>query len=248
MTTRTRINTDTTDLRRFLFYPRKSVVSAFIRALVVLVATSAFADEALLTKAFVIKFRKVDEVASVVNGLLSEKGAVTMQPRLQTLVVQDYEKNIRQIEMAISAFDVPPPAVEISVKLVRATKNPDVGPIADEIKNMAKLGEVLKYNQYALLDSGLIQCQEGESTVLSLAKEYQLSFLPDVIQEGNGIIRLKNFQLQKRKKDADGKDVFVPLISVTLNLRNEETLVLGASRFEDSNQALMVVLNGKVKK
>jgi hypothetical protein len=150
--------------------------------------------------------------------------------------------------MAITAFDVPPPAVEISVKLVRASKNQEVAGISDEIKNMAKLGEVLKYNQYSLLDSGLIESQEGENTVLLLAKDYQLSFLADVIEEGNGIIRLKNFQLKKRKKDSDGKEVFVSLISLTLNLRNAETLVLGASRFEESNQALMVILNGKVKK
>jgi hypothetical protein len=226
----------------------RSMLRPYVALIMMLLVTSVFAEDSVLTKAFVIKFRKVDEVASIVNTLLSDKGAVTMQPRLQTIVVQDYEKNLRQIEMAITAFDVPPPAVEISVKLVRASKNQEVAGISDEIKNMAKLGEVLKYNQYSLLDSGLIESQEGENTVLSLAKDYQLSFLADVIEEGNGIIRLKNFQLKKRKKDSDGKEVFVSLISLTLNLRNAETLVLGASRFEESNQALMVILNGKVKK
>jgi hypothetical protein len=34
---------------------------------------------------------------------------------------------------------------------------------------------------------------------------------------------------------------------LTLNLRNAETLVLGASRFEESDQALMVILLAKVK-
>lgn len=206
------------------------------------------AEDEVLTKAFVIKFRKVDEVASIVNGLLSDRGAITLQPRLRTVVVQDTEKNLRQVEMAIAAFDVPPPAVELSVKLVRATKNPEVTPIAEEIKSMAKVSEVLKFNQYALLDSGLLQCEEGEKTALTLAKDYLLGFTADVIQEGNGIIRLKDFQLRRRKKDSEGKDVYVPLISVTINLRNGETLVLGASRFEESNQALMLILLGNVKK
>ena len=80
-----------------------------------------------------------------------------------------------------------------------------------------------------------------------LILNYQLSFVTDVIQEGKGIIRLKNFQLKKRKKEVKGSDVFVPLISLTLNLRNAETLVLGASRFEESDQALMVILLAKVK-
>ncbi|MCI0614173.1 hypothetical protein L0244_14395, partial [bacterium] len=201
-----------------------------------------------LTKAFTVKFKKVDEVASVINGLLSDKGAVTLQPKLKTLVVQDYEKNLRQIEMAIAAFDVPPPAAEISVKLVRATKNADPSPISDEIKNMARVGDVLKFNQYALLDSGIIECEEGENSSLSLAQEYQISFVPDIIQEGSNIIRLKNFQLKKKKKESNGKETFLPLITVTVNLRNAETLVLGASRFEDSDQALLIMILGKVKK
>jgi Bacterial type II/III secretion system short domain len=211
-------------------------------------AVFANAQDPLLTKAFTVKFKKVDEVASVINGLLSDKGAVTLQPKLQTLVVQDYEKNLRQIEMAIAAFDVPPPAAEISVKLVRATKNADPSPISEEIKNMARVGDVLKFNQYALLDSGIIECEEGENSSLSLAQEYQISFVPDIIQEGSNIIRLKNFQLKKKKKDSNGKETFLPLITVTVNLRNAETLVLGASRFEESDQALLIMILGKVKK
>jgi hypothetical protein len=206
------------------------------------------AQDPLLTKAFTIKFKKVDQVASLINGLLSEKGAVTLQPRLQTIVVQDYEKNLRQIEMAIAAFDVPPPAAEVSVKLVRASKNAEASPISDEIKNMARVGDVLKFNQYALLDSGIVECEEGQNSVLSLAREYQISFIPDIIQEGNNIIRLKNFQLKKKKKDGNGKGTFLALLTVTVNLRNAETLVLGASRFEESDQALLIMLLGKVKK
>lgn len=205
------------------------------------------AEDAVLTKAFTIKFKRVEEVASVINGLLSERGAVTMQPKLKTIVVQDAERNLRQVEMAIAAFDVPPPTAEISIKLVRASRSPKETPISDEIKNMAHVGDVLKFNDYALLDSGLIQCQEGEYSVLSLAKEYQLSFNADIIQKENKIIQLKNFQLKKLKKEK-GKEIFTPLITVTVNLRDSETLVLGASRFEDSDQALLVVLLGKVKK
>jgi hypothetical protein len=224
---------------------RLKILPAFF---ILIFSVIANAQDPLLTKAFTVKFKKVDEVASVINGLLSDKGAVTLQPKLQTLVVQDYEKNLRQIEMAIAAFDVPPPSAEISLKLVRATKNADPAPISDEIKNMAQVGNVLKFNQYALLDSGIIECEEGENSSLTLAREYQISFVPDIIQEGSNIIRLKNFQLKKKKKEGNGKEIFQPLITVTVNLRNAQTLVLGASRFEESDQALFIMILGKVKK
>lgn len=226
--------------------PEAMILKALLFLLVI--QSFVFGADQVLTKAFTIKFKKVDEVATIVNSLLSDRGAVTMQPRLQTLVVQDYERNLRQIEMAIAAFDVPPPAAEVSVKLVRASKNTEETSISNEIKNMAKVAEVLKFNHYSLLDSGILQCEEGQNSVLSLAKDYQLSFIADIIEEKNNIIRLQNFQLKKRKKDSEGKEIFVALITVTINLRDGETLVLGASRFEESDQALLVILLGKVKK
>ena len=206
------------------------------------------ADEAIITKAFSIKFRKVEEAASLVNGLLSEKGAVTMQPHIKTIVVQDHERNLRQVEMALIEFDAPPPSVELSVKLVLARKTEEAQAVSQEIKDIGKVGEVLRFNNYTLLDNGIITSEEGRPAVLNLAKEYQVSFLADVIQEGNGIIRLKNFQLKKKRKGRAKGEAMVPLLSVTLNLRNSETLVLGASQFEESNHALLVILLGKVRK
>ena len=220
----------------------------FIGILAGLLATAVFAEDAIITKAFPVKFRKVEDAASLVNGLLSEKGAVTMQPHIKTLVVQDYEKNLRQVEMALSEFDSPPPSIELSVKLVLARKTENAPPVSQEIKDIGKLGEVLRFNNYTLLDNGIITSEEGRSATLNLAKEYQISFTTDVVQEGNGIIRLKNFQLKKKRKGRAKSEVMVPLLSVTLNLKNAETLVLGASQFEESNHALLIILLGKVKK
>lgn len=215
--------------------------------LLLLLATTVFAEDSIITKAFSIKFRKVEEAASLVNGLLSEKGAITLQPHIKTVVVQDFERNLRQVEMALVAFDTPPPSVELSVKLVLAQKTENAPAVSQEIKDIGKLGEVLRFNNYTLLDNGIITSEEGRVANLNLAKEYQISFLTDVIQEGNGIIRLKNFELKKRRKGRAKQESLVPLLSVTLNLKNEETLVLGASQFEESNRALLIILYGKVR-
>jgi len=215
--------------------------------LLILITVWLSAEEQVLTKAFTVKFKKVDEVASLINGMLSEKGAITLQPRLRTLVVQDYSSNLRNIEMAIADYDKAPPSVEISVKLVLAQKNAQDTSVSNEIKTMAKIGEVLRFNHYSVLDTGVVQSEEGRTTILTLASDYQLEFTTDVIQENGGTIRLKNFQLKKRKKEIHGKESFVTLLSVTINLRNAETLVLGASRFEESDHALLIILLGKVK-
>jgi type II secretory pathway component HofQ len=216
--------------------------------LLLVVFSAAGAGEAIITKAFTIKFRGVDEAVALVNGLLSEEGTVTMQPRMKTIVVRDLEKNLRQIETSLSAFDTPPPSVELSIKLVLAKKSENASVVSQEIKDIGKLGEVLRFNDYTLLDNGLITSEEGRNATLNLAKDYQVSYVTDVIQEGNGVIRLKNFQLNKRKRGRSKEESLIPLLSVTVNLRNSETLVLGASQFEESNQALLIILLGKVKR
>jgi type II secretory pathway component GspD/PulD (secretin) len=218
-----------------------------LAAFLLILAVWLRAEEPVLTKAFTVKFKKVNEVASLINGMLSENGAITLQPRLRTIVVQDYASNLRNIEMAIADFDTAPPSVEISIKLVLAQKSAGDSSVSNEIKSMAKIGEVLRFNHYSVLDTGVIQSEEGRNTTLSLAKDYQLQFVTDVIQEKSGTIRLKNFQLKKRKKEANGKDAFVTLLSVTINLQNAETLILGASRFEESDHALLIILLAKVK-
>lgn len=216
--------------------------------LVLMFCALAVADDVVVTRAFRIQFRPVEDVVSVVNPLLSQNGSLTLQPGLRTIVVQDRETNIRQIEMAILDFDVPPPAVEISAKLILAAKRQNPLPISEEIKNMAGMGDILRYNQYSLLDSGTIESQEGERCTLRLARNYELRFVTDVIQEGGGIIRLKDFQLRKRKPGKSREETYVSLLTVTMNLRNEETVVLGASRFEQSEQALLIVLLGRIRK
>lgn len=220
----------------------------FTAVLMILVAAVVFGEEAIITKAFPIKFGRVEEAVSLVNSLLSEKGAVTMQPHIKTLVVQDFEKNLRQVEIGLAQFDAPPPSVELSIKLVLARKTEDQTPISQEIEDIGKLGEVLKFNNYTLLDNGSITSVEGKPATLKLAKDYEVSFITDVVHEGNGIIRLKNFQLKKIRKGRAKTAALVPLLSMTLNLKNAETLVLGASQFEESNHALLIVLLGKVKK
>ncbi|HJZ11370.1 MAG TPA: hypothetical protein VJ521_04425 [Acidobacteriota bacterium] len=216
--------------------------------LLLLFCGSVFAQEVVLTKAITVKFRKLEEVASLINPMLSEKGAVTLQPKMRTVVIQDYHKNLRSIEMAVAKFDTPPAAFELSVKLVQATKGNGAANGPSQTEDWEKVGQVLRFDHFSVLDSELVHSVMGQPSNVLLAKDYQLQFVADVIPEGNGIVRLKNFRLNKKKKDAAGKEIFAPLLSMTLNLRDQETLVLGASRFEDSDRALLVILLAKVKK
>ena len=220
--------------------------SSILLIFLLLVSFQLSAEETLLTRAFTIKFRKIEDATITVNRLLSDRGAVTIQPHIKTIVVQDYEANLKKIEAALASYDTPAPSVDYSIKLVLAKKvSGNVPPSQEDI---GKIGQILRFNQYSLLDGGNVSSQEGRSSAMNFADTYQLTFMTDSIQEDRGIIRLKNFELRKIKKGRGGKEPTAPLLSMTLNLKDAEQLVLGASRFEDSDQALLIILVGKVKK
>jgi len=138
------------------------------------------------------------------------------------------------------------PAAEVSIQLMMATKSDQT--VAKQIKYIGNTGDATRFYNYGLVGDGVITSTEGNRTGLYLGREYQVRFVTDTIQQKDGIIRLKNFELRKVRKGRGGKDSAAPLISTTLDLRNSETVVLGASKIDEEDQALLVILIGKVKK
>jgi hypothetical protein len=137
-------------------------------------------------------------------------------------------------------------SAEVSVKLMMAVKSDQVA-ATKQIKYIGNTGDAARFYNYALLGDGMVTSIEGSNAGLYLGREYEVRFLTDRIQEKEGIIRLKNFELRKVRKGKGGKDMLPPLISATLDLRNSETAVLGANRV-DEDQAILLILVGKVKK
>jgi hypothetical protein len=138
-------------------------------------------------------------------------------------------------------------SAEVFIKLMIATKSDQV-PVSNQIKYIGNNSDSARFYNYALLDDRMITSAEGNPAALSLAREYQVRFLTDTIQEKEGIIRLKNFELRKIRRGKGGKDGAPPLIFTNLNLRSAETAILGASKLDQSDQAILIILLGRVKK
>ncbi|MDR9778476.1 secretin N-terminal domain-containing protein, partial [Rhizobium hidalgonense] len=58
-----------------------------------------------------------------VGSLLSTRGTISIDPRTNTLIVQDTAKKIDEIRAMISRLDVPVKQVMIEARIVRATNN-----------------------------------------------------------------------------------------------------------------------------
>ncbi|HID93609.1 MAG TPA: type IV pilus secretin PilQ [bacterium (Candidatus Stahlbacteria)] len=72
----------------------------------------------LETKVFRIKYAKANEMQSVIQDMLSERGRSDVDTRTNSLIITDIPTNIPKIEALIDTIDIPTPQVMIQAKIV----------------------------------------------------------------------------------------------------------------------------------
>ncbi len=75
-------------------------------------------EEILNTEVIALNFSNAEEVKKMVEKLLSEKGDIKVNERLNELIVIDYEKNINKIKKLIEYIDRAPLQVRIESKII----------------------------------------------------------------------------------------------------------------------------------
>jgi hypothetical protein len=200
------------------------------------------ASPAASVRVFLLKYRRVEEAALLIRPHLSESASVTLTQRLNAMTVTDREENLKTVARVIAQFDVPPRGFTFAVKLVRARADVPAGTMAQEIGGLgAKLKSMFQFNDYALIDSAVIQGVEGRSVSYRLGEQYLLSFSIGPAGSGDELL-LSPFGLSRLKKDEQGRLDVVPLYRAPIPITLNQTLVVGASREEGSKNALILIL------
>jgi Bacterial type II/III secretion system short domain len=220
---------------------KRGIFAAAILALL-LPAASAGAEE-LAIKVFKLNYRRVEEAALLIRPHLSDAASVTLTQRLNAMTVTDREQNLKVVARVLADFDVPPRGFTFAVKLVRARADVPAGSISREIGGMgAKLKSLFQFNDYALIDSAVLRGAEGGRVECRLGEDYALSFV--IAPAGGGVdLLLAPFTLSRvRRADTLGPLIRTPVYRASMPITLNQTLVVGASREEQSKSALIVIL------
>jgi hypothetical protein len=202
--------------------------------------STAAADASV--RVFVLKYRRAEEAALLIRPHLSESASVTLTPRLNAMTITDREENLKTVAKVIADFDAPPRGFSFAIKLVRARTDAPAGTISQEIGGLgAKLKSMFQFNDYALLDSAVIQGVEGKPLSYRLGDEYVLTFSIGAAGSGEELL-LSPFALSRVKKDEQGRLSTVPLYRASITVTLNQTLVVGASKEEGSKNALILIL------
>jgi len=210
---------------------------------VLFVSASAFADAAdvgrsLKVQTFQLKHKQADVAAGVIKPLMSADGSMSIQPAANSLVVTDLAENVKKIAAALAQFDAPPQPLQLSIRLVAASRG-DAGRIDSALSDVAPKLALLRYNVLESAGSAQVTGREGEAGLVDLTG-YRADFRFGEYDPASDSVKLSDFKLLK----LDG-DQLTPVLKTTLNLRLGQTVIIGATRQPGSQRALMIVVTAR---
>jgi len=217
-------------------------LSILMMALLLVTAT-AFADAAdvgktLTAKTFVFKHKQADKAANVIKGIMSAEGSMSIQPAANSLVVTDLPENMKKIAAAIAAFDAPAQALQLSIRLVSASRGAEakVDPGLADVQSKLAL---LRYNVLESLGSANATGKEGEPGVVSLTG-YRADFRFGEYDPASDSVQVADFKLLRQEGE-----LLTPMLKTTLNLKLGQTVIIGATKQPQSQRALMIVVTAQ---
>jgi hypothetical protein len=198
---------------------------------------------------FRLQYKSIDEAVALIRPLLSEDGTLLLQPQRRAITVHDRPERLAQVQEFLSAWDVPPRNVRLTIQLIRA-RAVEGGAVrlSQELRGVGEaLKDVTRWTDYENVGSVSVTTSEGGSATLNV-DEYRISLVLDQVAEAGASVRLKRFVLEKREPLPGGGERLRPIWDTVLNLKTEQLTVLGATRLEQSQKAILLTVSATVEK
>jgi hypothetical protein len=217
---------------------------AVAASIVVLALSSAYASGDLVTRTFKIDYRNLEDIVSLIQPAISERGSYTVQPRIKTVSVTDTQEAIDAIESLIGSYDLPPRGVGLIIHLMRAEEGAETGsrPPGRQRRGIppSVIQDVTKWGIITQLGSASVAAAEGEGGTVVLGEDYRVRFEIGTMSSDIGVVRMERFVLERLRQSSRGPEVEKTVMDLVLNLKSGRATVLGATSSQDSTKALFV--------
>ncbi len=234
-------------------------------------ALNAYAQTGLLKKPemkkeFVkLKYIKAEQVQVLLRGFQSQYGRIFVNDELNVVTIQDIPEIIDKMLSLIKELDVKPVDILFTVDLILGSMNP--GQEKTQDKKLAsdpvikELKRVLNYKYFKRIDTSLLRVQDGrysEQRMGGGGLDLELRLTPRHVKEEREDIFQLGVRLRQRikaQKEKTAKGIVtlseargLDLISTTLTIKSGERTVIGVSRLDGGDKALILIISGKIVK
>jgi hypothetical protein len=213
------------------------------------------ADDPVSARAFEVRYRPLGDAAEVVEAVLSAEGTLTLRYPLRTLIVEDRVSVLDRVAALLASYDLPPRSVEITFSLFLGQRREEAGRegrasdgLSREVRGLLEvLPDFLAWTTYEPLGSRSVSGAEGDTVVADLSDEYRVVFTVGAVHEQQKSVKLDRVQLEHRRRGPDGLEILEKIYTAAAVLPEGQLRVVGAAKDPDSQRALFLMLQTRLR-
>ena len=212
----------------------------------------------------IVKVNYIDarSAYSILMPYKSSAGKLQLVRESNMLIIEDIPEILEKILSILKEIDIKPLDLQFTVDLIlgsmftSSSPNPSAAGIAIDKKIesdplIKELRNLLTYESFKRLDSTLINVQDNSRSTQRLGGaglSFRLDLQPRYIKEEDGDSIRVELSLSTRQYKKDGSPLSMTLIDTTISLVSGDRSVVGVSKLNGGDKALILILSGVVKK
>ncbi|MBC8358931.1 MAG: hypothetical protein ISS41_03220 [Candidatus Aminicenantes bacterium] len=220
----------------------------------------------LKTEFVKLKYIKARQVQSLLTGYQSMYGRIRTQDELNIITIQDTPEIVEMVLALLKKIDVKPVDILFTVDLILG-----IGESSKDASNVSRflkakeydkkiesdplikeLKKVLSYKYYNKVGSSFLRVQDGgysDHRIGGSDLDLELRLVPRYVREEKEDV----FQLELRLRQFtgyvhEGIKKYQTLINTPLTIKGGERTVVGVSKLDGGDKALILILQGKIVK
>jgi hypothetical protein len=200
----------------------------------------------------VVRYANGHALERLLHPYLTKYGRVQFESRTRALTIVDQPAVVDVMLKMVKQFDVKPPQLQFSVVLVLAEKGGGQS-IPAELKPVARqLKEVFNYNKFTVMDKAYITVEANQESRMKVGGNsgYTVDMSTHMVQGDKSTVRLDfhlyNWEWVKRA-DKRPQGIQHTVVRTTVEMKDGETAILGASKINGEGKALITVVSMKMK-
>lgn len=213
-----------------------------------------------------LKYIQARQVHQLLTGYQSEYGRIRIEEGLNIVTIQDTPEIVERMLSVIKTIDVKPVDILFTVELI-------VGSFEEELEEVKVVGKkasskglesdplmkemqrVMRFKTLNKIGSALMRVQDNkysEQRIGGSGLEFRLQLTPRYVREEKGDTFQVNIDLRHYRVIEVGGLKQAPrtvqLIETAFTLRSGDKTIVGVSKLDGGDKALILVISGKVIK
>jgi len=238
---------------------KKSVTSLlvfiFLAGMTLNLYSSTQESKSKLRKEIVqVKYINANRAQNLLHPYSSRTGRIQAIYEKNALIIEDIPEVVEKLLSILKEIDVKPLDLQFTVDLILGSLSSESksGLLDRELRSdpvIRELQKLLKYQSFKRLDSSVIKVQDNKRSYQRMGGEgigLLLRMEPRFIKEEKADTFQVELRLTKQLGiNKEGKEISSTLIDTTLTLKSGERTVVGVSKLDGGDKALILIVSGK---